>query len=256
MRNELFNSTQELDRLRQIIKEKNPLYYQRFLDSAVITIQDVRQNILNDHHALVELFSGDSAVYVFIISEHNINFKKIDKASFKNVSDSFMFYISSANLLNRNYNVFTKFSGQLYQLIFQNISLAPGRIIISPDGQYFPFEALVTSSGTKPLTYFLNDYSVSYTYSARYLLNAFATKSGSTASGFMGMAPVQYAGSMHLPALSGSDQSLQKLRSYFGSAYNLFGANASKKTLCSSSTNIRSFSCIHMQRIVDITVSQ
>ena len=35
-------------------------------------------------------------------------------------------------------------SKQLYQLIFRDEKLPKGRIVISPDGQYFPFEALIT----------------------------------------------------------------------------------------------------------------
>ena len=75
-------------------------------------------------------------------------------------------------------------SRKLYRLIFQSGKPAEGRILISPDGQYFPFEALVTSDAGQPMKYFLNDYAVSYTYSAKYLVNPFVkTKSG---AGFFG----------------------------------------------------------------------
>ena len=37
LQNELFSQKQELDRLQQMIKTKNPLYYQSFLDSTFIT---------------------------------------------------------------------------------------------------------------------------------------------------------------------------------------------------------------------------
>ncbi len=93
LQNEIFDQKQRFDRLNQVIKLKNPLYYQSFLDSTVITIQDAREKILKDHQALVELFNGDSTVYALIITKQHIHFNKIDKASFKNLSDSFTFYI-------------------------------------------------------------------------------------------------------------------------------------------------------------------
>jgi CHAT domain-containing protein len=67
---------------------------------------------------------------------------------------------------------------------------------------------------------------VSYTYSARYLLNNFTTNAVSYSYTFLGIAPVQY--NSGLPALSGSDQSLLRMRSYFSSATNLAGPEASK----------------------------
>ena len=228
LQSELFENKQKLDRLKQIIKSKNPLYYQSFLDSTVITILDVRKKILKDHQALVELFNGDSAVYALIITAQKIHFNKIDKASFKNLSDSFDFYISSFDLLNKNHDSFIKSSNQIYQLIFQKVSLPPGRIIISPDGQYFPFEALVTSGTNQPVTWFLNDYAVSYTYSARFLMNDFM--SGTTTSGknFMGMAPVNYPSAFSLASLPGSDRSLYKIAGYFNNSFTKVESQASR----------------------------
>ena len=228
LQNELFDHKQRFDILNQIIKSKNSLYYQSFLDSTVIAISDVRKNILDDHQALVELFNGDSAVYALIITAQNINFKKIDKIIFKNLSDSFTFYISSFDLINRNYDAFIKVSNQLYQLIFQNVSLPPGRIIVSPDGQYFPIEALVTSRTNQQITWFLNDYAVSYTYSARFLMNDFNSESTTTGKNFMGIAPVDYPSAFSLAALPGSDRSLYKIAKYFDNSITKVASQASR----------------------------
>jgi CHAT domain-containing protein len=109
-------------------------------------------------------------------------------------------------------------------LLFQNVSLPTGRIIISPGGKYFPFESLIISK--QPLTYFIEDHAVSYTYSASYLLNNFSVNPASNSYTFMGIAPVQYNNG--LPALPGSDQSLQRMRNYFSNATSLAGPEASK----------------------------
>ncbi len=104
-----------------------------------------------------------------------------------------------------------------------------GRIIISSDGRYFPFEALITNNSNQFPAYFLNDHAVSYTYSIRYLLNSFATDSEISSRDFMGIAPIHYPAAMGLSTLDASDRSLERLRTYFPKADNLIESNASKK---------------------------
>ncbi|HKO81809.1 MAG TPA: tetratricopeptide repeat protein, partial [Chitinophagaceae bacterium] len=65
-KNEIFSARQELDRLDQLIKTRNPLYYQSFLDTGFITLPYAQRKLLKEHHALLEIFSGDSAVYVLL----------------------------------------------------------------------------------------------------------------------------------------------------------------------------------------------
>lgn len=224
LESELLSSKQEFERLRDLIKVNTPLYYQNFVEKKFIAIQDVKDKILNDHHALVELFAGDSAVYILVITSHKSYLKRIDKNSFDRLSNSYRSFISHPDFLNSNFDKFKNISWQLYQLIFREIDLPPGRIVFSPDGKYFPFEALITNA--QPLTYFLEDHAVSYTYSARYLLNNFVVNQTGNPYTFMGFAPVQYASA--LPELSGSDESLQRMRNYFNSATSFTRNEASK----------------------------
>jgi len=228
LQNDIFNSKQELDKLLGIIKTKNPLFHQNFLDSNVITIQNVRQSILSDRKAFVELFNGHSDVYVLIITAENIRFHKIPGIGFKNLSDSFVNYISNRDLLNRNYDDFVSVSQQLYKLVFGDIKLPPGRIIISPDGRYLPIEALITSKKGEPVSWFLNDYAVSYTYSARFLLNDFISGSAVTGKNLLGIAPVNYPSGFSLAALNGSNRSLNKIVNYFDNAVSQVAFQASK----------------------------
>ena len=223
IQDEIFSNEQELQRLRDILKTNNPLYYQNFVEKDFVTIKDVHDKILKDHQALVELFAGDSAVYTLVITLQRSYVQKIDKNSFDRLSDTYRNFISNSDLLNKGFDKFKKLADQLYRLIFKEIDLPTGRIIFSPDGKYFPFEALVTN--TKPLTYFLEDHAVSYTYSARYLLNNFAVNPTLNSNTFMGFAPVQYAA---LPELAGSDQSLQRMRNYFSNATSFVKKDASK----------------------------
>jgi len=128
----LFAKTRELIRLEQIIRQNNPLYYQSFVDSSVITQQDAKKNLLKDHQALLELFEGDSAVYSLLVTQGKTYFNKIDKRDFDSTSNAYTNYISNQPLLNIKFGEYAKTANHLYRLIFREDSLAAGRIIISP----------------------------------------------------------------------------------------------------------------------------
>jgi len=224
LRDELFSSKQELDKLQDAIKINNPLYYQSFVEKAFITLDDVRQKLLKDHQALVEIFAGDSAIYSLVVTVGKTYLQKINKPVYDSLPRVYSGFISHAERLNKDFNGFVQVSHQLYQLLFNTVNLPPGRIIISPDGQSFPFEALITDAKTR--NYFLYDHAVSYTYSARYLLNEFNQNISSSSKIFFGIAPVQYSNG--LPALEGSDESLYRMQKYFRKARTLVLSKASK----------------------------
>lgn len=223
---EIFTKKQELESLRQHIKENNPLYYQSFLDSNSFNIATIKQNLLKDDQALIEILSGDSAVYVLVITTQKSHLQKVDKHHFDSLSAAYISYVSDPTLLNKSFESFAYISSQLYHLIFRGISLPGKRLIVSLDNRYFPFEALITK--VRPLTYFVEDHAICYTYSARYLMNNFTSGPDFRANTFMGVAPVQFSSDMHLASLWGSDKSLLRMRQYFGNATNLTGAAASR----------------------------
>ena len=225
---ELFRSKQESDRLEQMIKQNNPLYYQTFFDTSFITSKDVKDHLLDNHQALLELFSGDSSIYSLLMTRQKVYFNRINKTDFDSTVDSYVSYISNPELLNRRFDDYIKSAGHLYHLIFQNNPVPVGRIIVSPDGQIFPFEALVANVNFTTPVYFLNDHAVSYTYSARYLLTHFAADTSKGNDIFLGVAPVRYPSSSLLADLKGSDYSLIQIGSYFQNAHNLITADATR----------------------------
>jgi tetratricopeptide (TPR) repeat protein len=239
LQNKLFNSKQELSHLVQTIKDRDPLYYQSFIDLEVNSVQDVRRNLLSDHQGLVEIFSGDSAVYIFKISNLKTEFTKVDKFIFDSLSTAYLTFISNVSLLNSRFNEFIGISNRLYKLIFRDEMIPQGRIIISPDGKYFPFEALVTSNMSEPLNYFLNNYAVCYTYSAKYMMNLFVSKLGDYSHAFLGVAPVKYPSGMRLAALIGSDQSISRVKSYFAESMSLLFTDATKAGFMDRFSNYR-----------------
>lgn len=216
MQDELDQYKEKLDRFIQHNKKGNNYRFQSFFDSASITIANVQKTILKDHKALVELFEGDSAVYVLAITRKSAWLKRINKADYDSTLQHYFNYVSDYSLSNRNTAAHYNTALHLYKLLFPDQALPAGRIIVSPDGRYIPFEALITSTSKKPV-YFVNDYAVSYTYSARYLLilNKYKRKQGAGTQTLLGIAPVTYKYDKVLTDLQQSDQSVRTVQTYF-----------------------------------------
>lgn len=232
--NALFVSRQALERSHQLIRSANPLYYQNMLDTGFITLDQVRKELLDDHQGMLELFEGDSAVYIMSITAKQVQFSRVDKPVFDNAVNAYISYISNEALLNSGFDSFVTVSRQLNKLIFRDHVVPPGRLIISPDGRYFPFEALVNSERGQPVSYFLASHAISYTYSARYQVNNLVASGGRSSRPFLGIAPVKYPATLHLPPLAGSDLSLSNLESYFPGAALMLSGNASKNNFLSN----------------------
>jgi tetratricopeptide (TPR) repeat protein len=226
---EIIRKKEEQDRLLLKIKMNDPLFFAVNPGMEKVSIKDVQNTILKDHSALVEIFNGDSSVYRLVVTGTGTSISKIDKPSFDSLSQLFLTFISNSHLLNGQFPVFVGVSRKLYDLIFSGNALPTGRIIISPDGTYFPFEALISNTG--PETHFmLNDYSISYTYSARFLMSQFTNSTQKTQPDFIGIAPVDYKPYLNLASLPGSDISLNKIQSHFKKGYIAVGSAASKSS--------------------------
>jgi CHAT domain-containing protein len=225
LESEIFKAQQELDKLEEQIRAQMPLYAQ-LGDTTCPTLTYVQQQMLKDHTGLLEIFSGDSAVYTLFITKGKAILNKIDKRNFDHTVNAYMSFLSDDDKLNRDFAGFQAVSRSLYNLIFDKETVPEGRIIISPDGPLFPFESLVMGNGN----YFLTTHAVSYTYSARYLLNDFMATSARSAGVLLGVAPVQYSVASGLVALNGSDASLRRLSSNFSHASQLVHGEALRQS--------------------------
>jgi len=219
----LFAANRELDRYDQAGRKVDTTLS---LSSNALPL--LRQRLQKDHQSFFELYAGDSAVYSLLITDGNISFRAIGKTGFDSLARLYTLYVSDAERLNRDMPGFVRTSDQLYQLLFPGNSAPAGRMIISPDGNYFPFESLVTNNSLRHPLYFLDDHPICYTYSARYFLDTLAGDPAGAGKEFMGMAPVQYAAYLHLPDLPGSDGSLDAIASFFGGPDKFMAEEASK----------------------------
>jgi CHAT domain-containing protein len=227
LKDSLMTANDEFYGLQQMIKEHYPLYYEN-IDTSVITIADVRSRLLKDRNVVIEMFSGDAFIYTLIITQDKVFVDRIDKNDFEETINSYTSYISNYELLNKSYVSFRKTAYHLYELIFKNKSLPDGRIIVSLDGYYFPFESLISDNNTPAPVYFISAHAISYTYSVRYLFNDFGSSHKIPGGNFFGLAPVRYSPGFQLAELSGSDVSLKKIQSSMNGSNILVSREASR----------------------------
>ena len=140
-------------------------------DSAGLTLKQFRDDYDFENESLIEIFSGYSAVFILLLSQNDIQLKKINKERFNHLSAVFNEYVGDPVRSNSNFADFVTVANELYRLVFDSLKMKEPRLIVSPDENNFPFEALVTeaSSGKKPV-YLVQNTSVVYTYSAGFLL--------------------------------------------------------------------------------------
>ena len=226
----LFIKKQELNRSEQLMKDRNPWYYQSLIDTNFISLKQTREKLLKNGgaQAILEFFSGDSSVYLLTILPDTSYTNSINKEAFETTVRKFMTWLSNPAIINGDFSGYIKSAARLYQLLFNGVSLPPGRVIISPDEKYFPFEALVTNSSFTDPVYFLSEHTVSYTYSVRYLMSGSYKNKSNSSNDFLGVAPVHYSPSFHLAALPGSDMSVERIGSYFTHPQTLVVSQATK----------------------------
>ncbi len=227
---EIFITREQLSHLDQLIKENNSWYYQSLIDTNFITLKEVQNQLLrnNNTQAILEFFNGDSACYLLSVTPAKSSITRINKTKFDNQVARYTTYLSNPDLENQDFKGFVMAGKELYDLIFNEFHLPKGRIIISPDGGYFPFEALITNPDISAPSYFLNDYAVSYTYSVRFLLNDFKKNKTFSTGNFLGIAPVHYPEYLQLSSLPLSDVSVGKIGSNFSKTYSLIATQATR----------------------------
>ncbi len=242
---ELYNLERKYDAFVNKLRLKSRLYYQMHLDTTSVDLAGVVSGLLKNDKTLIEIFSGDSAIYVIAVGNRIRAFYKVNKEEYSRLVKRFNSYLSDPISLNRRFNDFRSIAHKLFQLVIPDKNILKARVIISPDGEYFPFEALVMSSADEP-DYFLFHHTVSYAYSARYLLNDFSV-AREEGKHFLGVAPVDFHKEMNLTRLVGSDQSLSRITRYFTGSDNLLFSDANKdRFFWKTFTDTRSFNYMLM----------
>ena len=224
---QLLTAQDDWEQFIKALEKKYPAYFQYKYENAVKPLQSVQEKLATDSQSLVEYFTGDSVIYALLISPKQTTILSLPFPDYAGSAMDFLAICSDKNALNTSYHQYRSVAYKLYQHLFKPLNIPHGRVIISPDDAFIPFEALVTD--TTQVRYLLQDYIISYTYSAGFLMKK-QEKHNNASGYFLGVAPVAYSSWLQQQPLTGSDQSLKSIEQNYKSADLFTGANATKKS--------------------------
>ena len=161
---------QEHDSLIKEFESNNPKYFEMKYGDAHVSLAEIRQK-LDPDESLIEYFTGDSTLFIFLVSRDRVIVKKV------RINDDFQASVKKYNKLLAGADIqdYLRISKMLYQFLLApvgNYLKNDKKLIIIPDEilALVPFETLisdtVTTTGITNLHYLVNDFEICYHYSA------------------------------------------------------------------------------------------
>ncbi len=195
---ELFNAKifqlgEEYEQLVQLFEDSFPNYYSFKYKNEVVGIEAIQRRI-SRKTAVVEYLIEEpnekqkyGQVFKFIITDKDFRFTRdvIDSSFVSDIESVYQFLTSSKYLFTgkEEYKGYVTAAYQLYRALLakDQTVLEDRELIIIPDDKlaYIPFDALLSQMpdtskmNFRTLPYLVQDYSISYTYSATLLFNYF-----------------------------------------------------------------------------------
>lgn len=199
-----FSETEEYDKLIRKIENEYPEYYQLKYNLRTANLEDIQSRLQNSETQLIEYFYGNDNIYTFSITHDDIKINTIPNHisltnNIQNVKD-FLSTPPSGKKIQSSLKQYIYSSKFIFDQFLKN-SIHPEskHIIFICDGPlgYLPFEALITdkpnsqaiSYSLDNLSYLIEDYDISYSYSSTLFLNSFNSKKQETENTFLGIAP-------------------------------------------------------------------
>jgi len=193
-----FGLEQAYDALLHRFEKEYPDYYNLKYHVHTVNVSEVQEQILDDHTALVEYFTGKDSIFIFAVTQDHFVVKTVAKDS------SFERQIEQLRLgiIERDFIRYTQTAHRLYQTLFAPVAseLRGKSLVIVPDAALcsIPFEALLAHAvsaegGLKDypkLPYLMNQHAVSYAYSATLLQQEQNRKLRETKRDYLAFAPV------------------------------------------------------------------
>lgn len=220
---ELLTEQDKLGTFFKQLETTNPTYYRYKYDNKIPSLADLQHYLKEQHASFVTYFEGDSAIYVLGITGSKATLQRQPVGNYTRTVRQFMTLLNNPADMTRTDTVarFLTLGNELYQQLLAPLHIPAGRVIVTPDGSFIPFETL-SRSATQP-HYLVKDYAFSYEYSARLLLRKETTSTQTAGAGFvpgdfLGVAPVTFASALGQATLSGSDDALKPIAVRFGSS--------------------------------------
>ncbi|QHV95019.1 CHAT domain-containing protein [Spirosoma endbachense] len=220
VRDVLLVKQDSLEAFLKQLEATNPAYFRYKYDNTTSALADLQRYLKKQSGSLVTYFVGDSALYVMGVTGDSVTFQQQSAGAYNQILSQFAPLLNSPEAMNKQANVsrFLTLGNGLYQQLLAPLKLPKGRVIVSPDGFFIPFDALSRSADHPD--YAVNEYAFSYAYSASLLLkNGIIQKPVPSfqKAGFLGVAPVDFAPRLSQVMLSGSDIALIAIASRFDS---------------------------------------
>ncbi|WP_461115098.1 CHAT domain-containing protein [Spirosoma jeollabukense] len=240
-RMELFAKQERLDAFLKQLEISNPAYYRYKYDTTITALADLRSRLNTQKASFVTYFVGDSALYVLGVTATGVKVLRRPVSGYQQATNEFMSLLWKPEAMNRkaNFDKFLKSGHGLYQRLLAPLNLPAGRVIVSPDGSFVPFETL--SRKIDMPDYLVKDFAFSYIYSARLLLkkNGNLAKYSFNQLDFLGIAPVDFAPSLKQVMLPGSSTALDPIARRFNSSKLLTHGAATRQAFLIQAANAR-----------------
>jgi CHAT domain-containing protein len=224
---DLLASNERLEQYIKTLETSYPAYYQYKYANRVQSVASLQAFLAKNRQCFLEYFIEDTVCYALCITRDSCRFIRETATghSWEERLAGFVRFCSDENALNRDFPGFVRSAHELYELLFRPFAPEKGRVIVCQDSYLVPFEALSAS----PLSadFLIRDYSFSYVYSARYLLNPYASIAGK--GDFLGVAPIHFMAYGGVPDLDGSEEALKNCAAPYGRRKLLLDGDASRK---------------------------
>ncbi len=185
--------------------EKDYPIYTTLKNANYIRSVSTIQNSLNDRTALIKYFIGEKDISIFCITNEEFEvFQEANSKELKAELEQLKVILANHSGEPEEYEKYHKVAYHLYneflEVPISCLGEAVNRLILIPDGQlhHIPFEALLVKPprgnkdgyySNKNLHYLLEDFSISYGYSASLKLLAEKQKKQDNIKPFLGIAP-------------------------------------------------------------------
>jgi len=239
VQNDLIARQERYDGYVRQLEATHPLYYRYKYDNRVQPLTAVKRWAAGQSMSLLTYFVGDSSLFIVGITPlGGVRLIRQPAAVFAQAVRSWLPVVSNPVALNNqhSFNDFIRQGSLLYDLLLRPLHLPSGRVVVSPDGFFLPFDAL-SESATAPrpnaTQYAVQTYAFSYAYALSHLIRDTDGRVAdriTTDGSFLGMAPVQFRADATGPQteLVGSDAALEQVGSRFFRPTLLTGPEATK----------------------------
>jgi CHAT domain-containing protein len=224
----LLTDQERVDGFVRQLEQTNSAYFRYKYDNWVPHLADLQLYLRQRKATFVSYFVGDSALYMLDVRSDHARLTRQLLATYRADAARYLALLSNPEQVNQSFGKFLALSYRLHTHLLAPLAQATGRIIVSPDGPFIPFETL--SQSPTQAAYVIDKAAFSYTYSARLLLRQVEQTAGDVPDGdFLGLAPGRFAPALKQVPLPGSRVALEQIGGGFQAPMLLLDAEATRR---------------------------